>query len=120
MQKFDFKEKQLSTEMIFQGRILNLRVDQVELPNKEKGLREVVEHPGAVAIVPVLEDGSIIMVLHGLHQPEQILKVIQDNMQEQVLSVLLADMQLHLMPVLQIQSQVLQLGMVLLEQQLTN
>ena len=41
-------------------------------------------------------------------------------MQEQVLSVLLADMQLHLMPVLQIQSQVLQLGMVLLEQQLTN
>lgn len=62
MQKLDFKEKQLSTEMIFQGRVLNLRVDQVELPNKEKGLREVVEHPGAVAIVPVLEDGSIIMV----------------------------------------------------------
>jgi ADP-ribose pyrophosphatase len=57
-----FFEKTLSSEMIYKGRILNLRVDQVELPNGHRTAREVVEHGGAVAVVPVNDSNEIIMV----------------------------------------------------------
>lgn len=57
-----FEEKTMKTNKIFSGKILNLRVDEVELPNGHRSTREIVEHPGAVAILPVLVDGNILMV----------------------------------------------------------
>ncbi|MBS3995290.1 MAG: NUDIX hydrolase [Alkaliphilus sp.] len=56
------KEKTVHSEMIFEGKIINLRVDTVELPNHKLATREIVEHPGAVAVVPVTEDNKIVMV----------------------------------------------------------
>ena len=41
-------EKTLSRDVRFQGRIINLRVDEAELPNGRTAKREVVEHPGGV------------------------------------------------------------------------
>jgi ADP-ribose pyrophosphatase len=55
-------ENTVSSRRIHEGRIINLREDTVALPSGRQGKREIVEHKGAVAIVPVLPDGSIVMV----------------------------------------------------------
>jgi len=55
-------EKRISSTRLFQGHTINLRLDVVELPNGRQAQREVVEHPGAVAIVPLLDDGTVILV----------------------------------------------------------
>lgn len=55
-------EKTLTEEYKYKGRIINLKVQQVELPNGNVSSREIVEHPGAVAIVPFLNENTIIMV----------------------------------------------------------
>ena len=57
----------VSTKKIYSGKVVNLRRDIVCLPNGKEASREVVEHPGAVAIVPVLADGSILMVRQFRH-----------------------------------------------------
>ncbi|WP_129597072.1 NUDIX domain-containing protein [Anaerophilus nitritogenes] len=56
------KEETIKTEMIFKGKMINLRVDTVQLPEKKLGTREIVEHPGASCIVPITKDKKIIMV----------------------------------------------------------
>lgn len=47
---------------IYEGKIVNLRVDDVTLPNGKPGKREVVEHGGAVAIVPMKDKNTVLMV----------------------------------------------------------
>lgn len=63
----------VSTEKIYAGKVVNLRRDTVRLPNGKEALREVVEHPGAVAIVPVLPDGRILMVRQFRHPVGKVL-----------------------------------------------
>lgn len=55
-------EKTLQSENIYQGRILNLRRDEVELAGGRRALREVVEHAPAVAIVALDEQGRVLLV----------------------------------------------------------
>jgi len=55
-------EKHVSTETVFDGKLLKIAVDKVILPDGREAVRELVHHPGAVAILPVLEDGSIVFV----------------------------------------------------------
>lgn len=55
-------EKTMKSERIYDGKILNLRVDTVELPDKKYSKREIVEHPGAVAIIAVNEKNEMIMI----------------------------------------------------------
>src|SRR5688572_18744005 len=55
-------ENTLETRRIHEGRIINLREDTVALPSGRTSKREIVEHRGAVCIVPVLPDGRIAMV----------------------------------------------------------
>jgi ADP-ribose pyrophosphatase len=55
-------EKITETRKIYEGRVFDVRVDTVELPDGSQYKREVVQHPGAVAIVPIDETGSVIMV----------------------------------------------------------
>lgn len=55
-------EKVLESQQIFKGRILTIKVDQVLLQNGCKSTREVVFHPGAVAVLPILADRSIVLV----------------------------------------------------------
>ena len=57
-----FEEKTMKTEKIYEGKILNLRIDMVELPDKKYSKREIVEHPGAVAIAALTDDNEIILV----------------------------------------------------------
>ncbi len=55
-------EKKLSSNQIFDGKIVKLFVDTVELPNGQEATREIVRHPGAVCVIPVTENGDVIMV----------------------------------------------------------
>lgn len=55
-------EKTLASRLIYTGKILGLRVEQVELPNGKTGQREVVTHPGAVAIAAVTHKGELVLV----------------------------------------------------------
>lgn len=55
-------EKTLSEEYKYRGRIINLKIQHVELPNGRVSSREIIEHPGAVAIIPFLDENTIILV----------------------------------------------------------
>jgi len=56
------KEKTISSEIIFQGKLLDVRRDKVILPNGENGIREWISHPGAVCCIPLLPDGKIALI----------------------------------------------------------
>lgn len=71
----DFTEKTIASEMIYDGRILKFKMDKVELPNGEIGERELVEHPGGVAVAAVDDDGNILLV-------EQYRKPYEKNISE--------------------------------------
>lgn len=57
-----YEEKTMKTEKIYEGKILTLRVDTVELPDKKYTKREIVEHPGAVAILALTDDKEVVLV----------------------------------------------------------
>ncbi|MHB8160009.1 MAG: NUDIX domain-containing protein [Thermoleophilia bacterium] len=52
----------ISSEYVYQGRLIRLRLDQVELPDGQRTIREVMEHPGAAVIVPVDGEGTVHLV----------------------------------------------------------
>ncbi|MEW9699085.1 NUDIX domain-containing protein [Paenibacillus sp. SI8] len=56
-----FEEVTLSSQPIFKGKIISLQVDTVSLPNGETATREIVKHPGAVAVIPLLDDKMIVV-----------------------------------------------------------
>jgi len=58
----DHKEKMISSKRIYEGRIINLRVDTVTLPNGKTSKREIVEYAGAVAVVPMNKNGELLLV----------------------------------------------------------
>lgn len=58
----DFFEKTISTDRIYDGKVINFRVDTVELPNGGVSKRELVEHPGGVGVVAVDGDGCLLLV----------------------------------------------------------
>jgi ADP-ribose pyrophosphatase len=55
-------EQCISSKRIYEGNVLNLRVDEVRTENGSLAGREVVEHRGATAIVPLLENGDVVLV----------------------------------------------------------
>ncbi len=69
-------EKTIDSQDIFQGRIINLRIDRVVLPDGNESTREIVEHPGAVAIVAIDENQNIWMVKQYRKAVEEILMEI--------------------------------------------
>lgn len=58
----DLLEERIETNRLYTGNIINLRRDKVRLPNGREASREVVEHPGAVAIVPINAAGKVVLV----------------------------------------------------------
>ncbi|MBW8352132.1 NUDIX hydrolase [Bacillus sp. IITD106] len=57
-----FEEKTIHSQEIFSGKIIRLQVDDVELPDGKTAKREIVKHPGAVAVIAINDDNKIIMV----------------------------------------------------------
>jgi ADP-ribose pyrophosphatase len=55
------REERISSEDIYGGIFLKMKRDKVALPNGEEAIREYLTHPGAVAIVAILDDGRVLM-----------------------------------------------------------
>jgi len=55
------EETTLSTKPIYQGRVISLQLDEVRLPNGQPAIREVVKHPGAVAVLALLDDKMLVV-----------------------------------------------------------
>lgn len=58
----DLTEKLIRSERIYRGKIVSLKIDTVCLPNGSITKREIVEHNGAVAIVPMLDKEHVVLV----------------------------------------------------------
>lgn len=55
-------EKEIRREKLYKGTLLGLRRDTVELPTGKKSTREIVEHPGAVAVVALTKDKELVLI----------------------------------------------------------
>ncbi len=55
-------ETQISSKQAFNGVLLKLWVDKVKLPNGKEATREIIKHQGAVGMLPVFPDGSMVFV----------------------------------------------------------
>lgn len=65
----------VKSEKIFEGKILNLRIDTVELENQKYAKREIVEHKGASAIIAINDNEEILLV-------KQYRKAVEDFLYE--------------------------------------
>ena len=58
----ELTEKTVSSQSIYDGKILRLRRDEVLLPNGHRSLREVVDHPGGVCVLAIDSQGRALLV----------------------------------------------------------
>jgi ADP-ribose pyrophosphatase len=58
---FDLAEVTLDSETVYQGRLLHVLRDRVRLPDGRESAREYIRHPGAVVIVPVFDNGDVLL-----------------------------------------------------------
>jgi ADP-ribose pyrophosphatase len=56
------QENIIKSRTIFEGKVVNLRVDTVTLGDEKTYEREIIQHAGAVALVPLAENGDVILV----------------------------------------------------------
>ena len=57
-----FAEPTIEPKRIYEGNIINVRVDTVRMPSGRDATREIVEHSHAVCIVPIDNDGNVVLV----------------------------------------------------------
>jgi ADP-ribose pyrophosphatase len=57
----DLTEHFVSGERVYEGGLLKVHRDVVRLPDGRQGTREYIRHPGAVAIVPLFDDGTVLL-----------------------------------------------------------
>ncbi len=69
----ELKEKTLKSEPVFDGRVINLRVDTVTLPDGNASTREVIAHPGGVCVVAVDDEKNVYMVRQYRYPTKQVL-----------------------------------------------
>lgn len=58
----ELTEKTLSSKSVFDGRILHITLDEIELPNGKKSRREVVNHPGGVTVAALDDENNLLFV----------------------------------------------------------
>lgn len=52
----------MKSKIIYKGRIVTLNVDTVDLPNGATVNLEIIRHPGAAAVVPIKDDGTVVLI----------------------------------------------------------
>ena len=57
----DFTEKKISSRTAYRGRLLTVNEDEVRLPDGSAASREYVVHPGAAIILPLFDDGCVLL-----------------------------------------------------------
>jgi len=63
----------IRSERVYSGRLFNVDLDTIEMHNGVMALRETLQHPGAVAMVPVDEDGNLLLVTQYRHSAGRLL-----------------------------------------------
>jgi len=58
----ELTETVIGTQEVYSGRVVHLRIDTIRQPNGFEGKREIVAHPGAVCVVPIRDDGMVLLV----------------------------------------------------------
>lgn len=61
------RETSLDGSLVFEGRFLQLRRERVRLPDGGEATREYILHPGAVMVVPILDDGRLLVERQWRH-----------------------------------------------------
>ena len=69
----ELTERRVSSKTIFEGHIIKVTLDQAELPNGKLAAREVVEHPGGVAVLALEEDNTTYLVKQFRYPIQQLL-----------------------------------------------
>ena len=69
-------EKKIATEEIFEGFVLHVQKDTIKLPNEKTATRELIRHIGAVCVVPVTEDGKVIVERQFRYPIDQVITEI--------------------------------------------
>ncbi|MBA4142331.1 MAG: NUDIX hydrolase [Nitrosospira sp.] len=57
----DLTELTVSSRNVYDGELLHVRADQARLPDGKVAVREYITHPGAVVIIPMLDDGELVL-----------------------------------------------------------
>jgi ADP-ribose pyrophosphatase len=52
----------LKREVLYRGKVFDLVVDRIQYPSGNTGVREIARHPGGSAVVPLFEDGTVLLV----------------------------------------------------------
>ena len=58
----ELQELQISTTQVFKGRLAEVYSDQIRLPDGSESSREYLKHPGATAVLPIFDNGDIILL----------------------------------------------------------
>lgn len=66
-------EPTVRSESVFSGRLITVRKDTVRLPNGATTDREIVEHPEVIAVLPILDDGRVVLVRQFRKAAERVL-----------------------------------------------
>lgn len=66
-------EKTIATKEIYNGRIIQVKLEEVELPNGKTSTREIVKHPGAVAIIAMTAEKKLLLVRQFRKPLEQVI-----------------------------------------------
>lgn len=69
----DLIEKTIKSEQVFDGRVVDLWVDTVVLPDGNESVREIIRHPGGVCVFAVDESDNVYMVKQFRKPTEQVL-----------------------------------------------
>lgn len=58
----ELKETKITSDTVYDGVLLHVRKDMVELPNGKTSVREYIQHPGAVGLIAYLPNGNILLL----------------------------------------------------------
>lgn len=78
----ELTEKTIDSREIFKGRIIRVRLDIVRLPNGKEGIREVVEHPGGVAILAIDSEERVLLVRQYRYPFERVMTEVPAGKRE--------------------------------------
>lgn len=66
-------EQHLGSRTLARGHFLEVRIDEVRLPTGETATREYIAHPGAVAVLPLLDDGTVLLERQYRHPVRRVM-----------------------------------------------
>ena len=67
----DLKETRLDSELMYDGNFIQVRKDNVRLPDGAVSSREYINHPGAVAVLALLDNGNLVMERQYRYAPQR-------------------------------------------------